>query len=110
MEWLPLGNPRKERKMAFEQKDMTGSLFVNGRKEKDTHADYNGSVKIDGRDAWISGWQKQDKNGNTYLSLSLKWKDGTSDRPAQEFVKATKAAFPESQVTKGFDPDQEVPF
>ncbi len=44
------------RLMAYETKDMTGSLFKNMRKEKETHPDYNGSCRINGRDLWISAW------------------------------------------------------
>jgi hypothetical protein len=58
--------------MAYEQKDGSGSLFPNTKKEQDTHADYKGDVKIDGVGYWINGWKKKDKNGNPYLSLSIK--------------------------------------
>lgn len=61
--------------MAFEQKDMSGSVFANSRKEKDTHPDRTGDCTIDGKKYWISGWVKQDKNGKQYLSLSFKPKD-----------------------------------
>lgn len=61
--------------MAFEQKDMTGSVFKNERKTTDNHPDRTGSATIDGVAYWVNGWMKQDKNGNPWLSLAFKRKD-----------------------------------
>ena len=102
--------------MAYEVKDNTGTLGVNNRKEKETHPDYSGSMRIDGRDYWISGWKKVAGNGSNFLSLAFKPKDGTSARPGQSEAKAVKDAFGLDEVPKtkvlnsDFDPDSEVPF
>ena len=87
--------------MAYETKDNTGSLFRNGRKEKESHPDYSGSVKIDGHDMWISAWLKEDKNKQKYFSLSFKRKDGTADRPstAGEYREAVKRNFPDADLS-----------
>lgn len=94
--------------MAYETKDNTGSLFRNNRKEKDTHPDYNGSVRIEGRDMWIAAWLKESKDGTKYFSLAFKRKDGTGDRPApaqeQEFKAAVKRNFPDADLS------DEIPF
>lgn len=66
--------------MAYETKDMTGSIFNNERKQSDNHPDRSGSAKIDGVDYWVNGWLKKDKNGNPYLSLAFKRKDAPRDR------------------------------
>lgn len=76
-----------------------GALFRNNRKEKETHPDYNGSINIDGHDYWLSGWLKESQNGNKFFSLSVKRKDGTSDRPAQEFKEAVKRNFPDADLS-----------
>ena len=42
--------------MAFEIKELTGSLFKNDQKEEETHSDFNGSAKIGGNEYWINCW------------------------------------------------------
>lgn len=82
--------------MSYELKDGSGSLWVNDRKEKETHPDRTGTVKVGGRDYYISGWLKETSQGKKYLSLSFKPKlmsetasvptGGRNDpRPADEF-------------------------
>jgi len=57
--------------MAWEMRDMSGSLFRNDNKESEKHADYKGEVMIEGQVYWISGWLKDGKRGK-FLSLSFK--------------------------------------
>ena len=61
--------------MAYEPRDMTGSLFKNDRKESDTHPDYKGSALINGVDHWLDAWINTDRNGGKYMSLKLKPKE-----------------------------------
>ncbi len=76
-------------------RDMSGSLSKNLRKEKPSHADYAGSIVIEGRKYWLNGWVKDGEKGK-FLSLSAK--------PAEE---------PRPKPTAGrFDTpiDGEIPF
>jgi hypothetical protein len=52
-----------------------GFLFKSDRKSKSTDRDYSGSITLDGREYWLSGWIKKSKAGASYLSLSLKAKE-----------------------------------
>lgn len=61
--------------MAYEQKDMSGSLFKNQKKEKDSHPNATGTALIDGVEYWVSAWTKFDKNSQPWQSLAFKRKD-----------------------------------
>lgn len=63
-------------KMAYEQRELSGSVFVNDDKQKETHPDFKGSALIDGKAYWVSGWKKKTGAGKTWLSLAFKAKDG----------------------------------
>jgi uncharacterized protein (DUF736 family) len=87
--------------MAYEPKDMSGSLFKNDRKEKDTHADYRGSALINGVGHWLDAWINEDRNGNKYMSLKFKRKDQAIHDPRSSAHYAPQA----------FDQDSDsVPF
>jgi hypothetical protein len=66
--------------MAYEQRDNSGSVFVNDRKETDKHPDRTGTAMIDGVMYYVSGWIKQSAKGQ-FLSLAFKRKD---DQPAPQ--------------------------
>lgn len=73
--------------MAFEQRDNSGSLFKNDKREKDSHPNAKGSAMIDGVEYWISSWTKEGKKGK-WQSLSFQRKDETQSgqsrgKPAQ---------------------------
>jgi hypothetical protein len=88
----------KGKKMAYETKELSGSVFTNTRKERDTHPDYTGEAKIEGKLYWVNCWQKTDKNGKPWFSFALKPKDFT---PAKEAIKS---------APKPNDFDDEIPF
>ena len=80
-----------------------GVLFKNSRKAADTHADYTGTLNINGVDHWISAWIKEGKNGK-FFSLSIKPKNGTSERPEQkaaDFKEAVRRNFPDADLDDG---------
>ena len=73
--------------MSYEQRDNTGSLFKNDRREKDTQPNARGKALIDGVEYEVAAWTKKDRNGNPWQSLSFKKADQQS---RQEHVKTTR--------------------
>ena len=83
--------------MAYEMKELSGSLFKNQKREKDTHPNATGSALINGVEYWVSAWTKEDKNGNKWQSLAFKPKD------------EKQAERPQAKA-KGFEDLEEIPF
>lgn len=80
----------------YELKHESGSLWRNENKKSETHADYNGSAKIDGKDYFMDAWINEASNGKKYMKLRFKAKDEM----------AQKAPEPEAPASL----DDEIPF
>ena len=70
--------------MAFELREGSGSLFKNGKKEKDSHPDERGDALIGGVVYEVSAWVKKTKNGHEFRSLSIKPKRVNPSNAAPE--------------------------
>ncbi len=81
--------------MAYEQRDNSGTIFVNDRKETDKHPDRTGTAMIDGVMYYVSGWIKEGQKGK-FMSLAFKRKDD-----------AARKAVPGG---RNADMDDEIPF
>ena len=55
----------------MEQKQNTGAIFKNNKKEKETHPDYRGKINVDGVEKEIALWVNTSKNGLQYFSASI---------------------------------------
>lgn len=77
-----------------------GVLFQNTKKETEKHPDYTGELNVEGKEYWISGWKKVSKNGNPFVSLSIKPKEPAGNQQ--------KAAQSPQRVDESFD--DEIPF
>ena len=60
--------------MAFEQRELSGSLFKNEKKTEDKHPHMTGSALIDGVEYWVSAWTKEGAKGR-WQSLAFKRKE-----------------------------------
>lgn len=57
----------------FKQRDMSGTLFKNDKREKETQPNAKGTALIDGVEYYISAWTKEGKAGK-FQSLSFERK------------------------------------
>lgn len=93
--------------MAYEPKDMSGTLFQNDKGENSKRPDYRGSAMINGIKYEIAGWTKQGARGAfTSLSFSLP-READTKQLARDFQAPDKT--PPKQ--RDFDDDiDSVPF
>jgi hypothetical protein len=84
--------------MAYEQKDMTGSLFKNDKGDNPKRPDYRGSITVDGRQWELSAWIQEGQKGK-YMSIKA--------QPPRERAAPPQAA----QIAKEAEQfDSEIPF
>ncbi len=64
------GGGRSSEHKKFEQKDGTGVLFVNGKKESEKQPDHTGNIMVNGTKYRLAAWLKSGSKGK-YLSLCI---------------------------------------
>jgi len=63
-----------------------GVLFNNNRKEMEKQPDYNGSLNVEGKEYWLSGWKKEGKKC-TFISLAITLKEDNFKKEYKQEVK-----------------------
>ena len=81
-------------------KEGSGKLFKNDKKEKKEDRDYQGSIMINGKEHWFSGWINEGKTGK-YLSVSV----GKPKEPKDNFTPRGNDEMPKHTIE-----DDSVPF
>jgi hypothetical protein len=95
--------------LAFEQRDNSGSLFKNDRKETETQPDRTGSAMIDGREYYVSGWLRETKDGRPWLSLAFKPKSEPQPTQSRQPPPSQRPAYVPAATGRG-DFDDSIPF
>lgn len=90
--------------MSYEQRDNSGTIGVNKRKETEKHPSHSGKCVIDGKEYWISAWVKEGPTGK-FFSLAFKPKE-QSGRSQQERTESS----PSEPSTAAADFDDDIPF
>lgn len=64
-------------------KDNSGAIWKNERREKDTHPHFTGSALIDGVDYWVSAWKRDTdaKPNSPALKFSFRPKEERKQPP-----------------------------
>ena len=86
----------------YEQKDNSGAMFVNDKKESETHPDRKGSALIDGKEYWVSGWVNTSAKGTKYMSLKFSAKDEASSKVWRKHRKQRSQRLKSSMKTYRF--------
>ena len=78
----------------MENRDKSGVLFKNDRKESEKHPDYKGYLTVNNQEFWLSAWIKEGKTGK-YMGLAIS--------PKEEYQ-------PKQAPKKANIADEDVPF
>jgi hypothetical protein len=80
-----------------------GAFFKNDKKETEKHPDFTGSLNVEGKEFWVSGWKRRPDQSDKApaLSFTVKAKDGSTAQQA----KPTQQAQQTQQAPDDFDDD-----
>ena len=95
--------------MAYEQKNNRGGLWKNENKQTDSHPDFKGSITVDGKQYWLSGWKRSpDANpAAPALSVAVTPKEA---QPQQQATADQYAAQKGFQMPSNNNFDDDIPF
>ena len=101
--------------MAYEQKDLSGSMFANDRKTTDNQPDFKGSCMVAGVEYWVSGWSKAPGGKRPYTSLAFTKKEPRAEgQPSAERAPAAPVAAPKPAAkprsNRIEDMEDDIPF
>lgn len=97
--------------MAYEQRDNSGTIFNNDRKEAQNQPDRTGTCMVDGVEYYISGWVKQGAKG-PFMSIAFKRKQPAQASPPQRAAVVGRKPDPIStgKINIIPDDDRDIPF
>lgn len=78
-----------ENQNKYEQKNLTGTLWMDLQTKTGTNGAYqcySGSMLIDGKEYWLTGYPRETKSGKHLISLTLKLKQPKPEAPRDEFA------------------------
>lgn len=89
--------------MPYEQRDNSGSLFKNDRKETSNHPDYTGKCMVNGKMMRMAAWMKESGSGTKYMSFAF---SELREAPPKDDWESPKKAAPEPQPVL----EDDIPF
>ena len=97
--------------MAYEQRDNSGTFFVNDRKQKESDRDFKGSIQVDGKDYWLSIWNKNGSKGEFWsIALTLK-EENSGNSQARPITQGTSSLSKKSAPKTNAELlDEDLPF
>lgn len=85
-----------------------GAIWKNENRQSDKHPHFSGSINIDGKDYWLSGWKKAEGASDRapLVSFSVRPKD---ENPSQGYQKQASAPAPQAAPAVD-DFEDDIPF
>jgi len=84
-----------------------GAIWKNENRQSDKHPHFSGSINIDGKDYWLSGWKKAEDASDRapLVSFSVRPKD---ENPSQGYQKPAQQSTAPQAAQDDFEDD--IPF